>query len=78
MAIRHGVYTVCKFWVQLRKYLLQLASVVQRKERIDADILRDALLEVTLDLLIILVFVSGKLATKLHNKLGKLSIFKQF
>ena len=63
--------TVAKIelWVQLQKYLFHFARVIKREVRVDADVLRDALHEVPLDLLILLVLLACQLATQRDNQL---------
>ena len=63
--------------VLLQINLFQLACMVESEEGIDSDISWNAFQEVPLNLLIHRVFISRQLATKLDNKRGKLSIFKQ-
>ena len=58
-----------ELWVQLQKDLFYFASVVKREVRVDTDVLWDALLEVPLDLLILLVLLARQLATQLNNQL---------
>lgn len=51
--------------------------MVESEEGIDSDISWNAFQEVSLDLLILLVFISRQLAAELDNKRGKFRIFKQ-
>ena len=63
--------------VLLQINLFQLACMVESEEGIYSDIPWNAFQEVSLDLLILLVFISRQLAAELDNKRGKFRIFKQ-
>lgn len=63
--------------MQLQEDLLKFTRVVKCEECVDTDILRNASLKVALDHLILLILVSGQLATQLDYECGKLGIFEQ-
>ena len=69
--------TMVQLGVHLHEDLLELARVVQREVCINPDILGDALLKLSLDILILLVLLSRELATELDDKLGELCVFEQ-
>lgn len=53
--------------MQLHKDLLELTSMVQREVRIDANIFRDARVEVSLNAQVCFVLLAGQLTTELHD-----------